>query len=280
MTTSPYEQRLHALDFHDLPEGHYALPVWEYSDDEDAEPPLLGHTTYQRIVARTTRNGKRRGRDAFRTGALIPAPGVDPVHLADTVRRERALDVEMWGPGASTQCVLDILLYDVRNTDTYRALFGQLTGHCGYCGRELTDPESKMHGIGPDCRGERGQRRAESLPDTPLTEAPAPSPLRRWTSKTAPEPGMKRTAHKTVEHDPAGHGIGPYKPEGEVCNSIFDRAKGGDTSRCPTPSVWRVSVTRGRRTLTAYWCDEHLPCNDRPADGPVPVVHDPADRLF
>ncbi len=29
--------------------------------------------------------------------------------------------------------------------------YGQLTGRCGCCHRTLTDPQSKLRGIGPDC---------------------------------------------------------------------------------------------------------------------------------
>lgn len=32
-----------------------------------------------------------------------------------------------------------------------RAEFGRLAGRCGCCGKTLTDPDSKMRGIGPEC---------------------------------------------------------------------------------------------------------------------------------
>ena len=35
------------------------------------------------------------------------------------------------------------------------ALYGQELGHCGICGRELTDEDSRARGIGPKC-AERG----------------------------------------------------------------------------------------------------------------------------
>ena len=44
------------------------------------------------------------------------------------------------------------LIEDLENGDTFRALFGRLTGRCGCCGKALTDPKSKLIGIGPDCR--------------------------------------------------------------------------------------------------------------------------------
>ncbi len=36
-----------------------------------------------------------------------------------------------------------------------RLLFAGFSGKCSSCGRKLTDPKSKLLGIGPDCRGER-----------------------------------------------------------------------------------------------------------------------------
>ena len=48
------------------------------------------------------------------------------------------------------------LLHGIKNeTDVLRRLYGQVTGHCGVCGRFIYDPESKRLGIGPDCGGRR-----------------------------------------------------------------------------------------------------------------------------
>lgn len=48
------------------------------------------------------------------------------------------------------------LLYSIaKEDDAFRRLYGQLTGHCGICGRFIHDPESKRLGLGPDCRGYR-----------------------------------------------------------------------------------------------------------------------------
>lgn len=46
-----------------------------------------------------------------------------------------------------------LLHYIKKENDVLRALYGQLTGHCGVCGRFIYEPESKRLGIGPDCRG-------------------------------------------------------------------------------------------------------------------------------
>lgn len=37
-----------------------------------------------------------------------------------------------------------------------RVRYGKLIGACGYCGRKLTDPESRARGIGPDCWESKG----------------------------------------------------------------------------------------------------------------------------
>ena len=48
------------------------------------------------------------------------------------------------------------LMHSIKNeSDAFRKLYGQLTGHCGVCGRFIYEPESKRLGIGPDCRGYR-----------------------------------------------------------------------------------------------------------------------------
>ena len=38
-----------------------------------------------------------------------------------------------------------------------RIKYGLLIGACGYCGKKLTDPESRKRGIGPDCWERRGR---------------------------------------------------------------------------------------------------------------------------
>jgi hypothetical protein len=37
-----------------------------------------------------------------------------------------------------------------------RVRYGKLIGKCGYCGLKLTDPESRLRGIGPDCWKTKG----------------------------------------------------------------------------------------------------------------------------
>lgn len=48
------------------------------------------------------------------------------------------------------------LIHSIKNeSDAFRRLYGQLTGHCGMCGRFIHDPESKRLGLGPDCGNRR-----------------------------------------------------------------------------------------------------------------------------
>lgn len=147
-----YRCRILALDWHDLPAGHYALPVYEYAEDEQTEPVLLGYRTFRRTAPRTTSTGHHLGRDTFTTGATYAAPGIDPARLAAEIRQQQADHTAWYGPRGYVQNALDDLLIDTRHRDTYRATFGRITGRCGRCGRRLTDPTSKLAGIGPECR--------------------------------------------------------------------------------------------------------------------------------
>jgi hypothetical protein len=111
----------------DIPEGYYALDI-NY-DDEPYQ--CVGYTTF------------RRSKKGFRLGATYFLPALD--HLPDEERRvcrefRWTLDDLREMAGAIVQ-----------HADRDRARFGQLTGRCGCCHRFLTDPRSKLRGIGPDC---------------------------------------------------------------------------------------------------------------------------------
>lgn len=181
-THDDYVRRLHALDWRDLPEGHYAVPVYEFTDNEftdgeDAEPPLLGHRTFRRTITRTDRHGRQRGRDSFVRGAVYAAPGIGLDRLAQEVREQREALIDIFGPRGDDLEALADLLRDANGRDTYRPLFGQITGKCGYCGKTLTDPTSKLIGIGPDCRGERRPRRTEeNVARSPAIPTHTPNP--------------------------------------------------------------------------------------------------------
>jgi len=140
---SDYERKIMAVDWHDVPKGFYALHVYE--TDEPYE--LLGYKLFERKVPRTFKNGRTVGRDAWRRSYVL-APGITPSRAAFDKLHENALDDTEYGRRSD----IDDVLYD---PDRARADFGKLTGRCGYCGRTLTDPNSKMRGIGPECAGLR-----------------------------------------------------------------------------------------------------------------------------
>lgn len=44
----------------------------------------------------------------------------------------------------------------IQGIDESRKRYGIMLGHCGYCGRTLTNDVSRAYGIGPECRGKYG----------------------------------------------------------------------------------------------------------------------------
>jgi len=54
---------------------------------------------------------------------------------------------------ATKKMLLDVI---ARDPHAAMAKYGQALGECGYCGRTLTDAESRMIGIGPVCRKSLG----------------------------------------------------------------------------------------------------------------------------
>lgn len=103
-----------------------------------------------------------------------------------------------------------------------------------------------------------------------LTEDPAAKPPeRRWTARYGPTRRGRPSIVKTVSYMPGGWPIAGnevrYRTH-KVCSSIVARTLAGDRSECPTPTVWRVEVLHRGLIKTAYWCDPHLPEQDRPTD--------------
>lgn len=154
--------RVQARDWHEVPKGHYAVPVpdlasaeWEAADYE-GEPPVMAYRLFERRVARQCKNGRVIGHERFITGAIMLAgDGIDPEYVRREVKWDRAMTIGFYGPKGDLKAVVDTILTDIADGDTFRAKFGQLTGRCGCCGKALTDPKSKLIGIGPDCRGYR-----------------------------------------------------------------------------------------------------------------------------
>ncbi|HZO65239.1 MAG TPA: DUF6011 domain-containing protein [Kribbellaceae bacterium] len=104
------------MNWTDLPIGYYAVAI---SDDESE---AIGYQVFRR---------KRTGVSAVATYCV---PGAD----TDMVHREA--------------CSFAELVYLVAQDPAwYREEYGRFAGKCGCCGRRLTDPESKVRGIGPEC---------------------------------------------------------------------------------------------------------------------------------
>lgn len=155
-----YVNRVRARDWHEVPRGFYAIPIedydaWDDDSPEDSEPPIIGYRQFERKVARICKNGRRIGRDAFVTGKMMVMPDVHQDRIFKALDFEKECLPEEFGPNGWSKSTIDRLVLDVEGDDTFRPTFGKLTGRCGCCGKTLTDPTSKMLGIGPDCRGYR-----------------------------------------------------------------------------------------------------------------------------
>lgn len=153
-------ERIKRRDWREVPKGHYAIPVKDWSacngdEPDDWEPPVLGYRLFERKVARTFKTGRRVGRDKFISGKTMIAAGTDSTRLMQDIDSDRRMAIELWGLGGDQKSTIDDIVCDVVGDDTYRATFGRLTGRCGCCGLPLTDAKSKMLGLGPDCRGYR-----------------------------------------------------------------------------------------------------------------------------
>lgn len=113
----------------DLPKGFYAVEVIDGGE-------MLGWALFERQVPRTTRSGRRMGRNALRIGAKY-AVGEQAGHRIQRIAHQREAE---W------------IAALVADPEPARVLFGQVTGKCGCCGKKLHDATSKLLGIGPDCR--------------------------------------------------------------------------------------------------------------------------------
>lgn len=142
------EQRRQAADWHQLPAGKYAHFPY-IADDLDYDHAdfckVLGHPVYYRTVPRVTRAGRTIGREAF-TRVTQLEPGATWEEL------ERVLDFYGYSDReGQTRERQDHIADFLNDPDYYRALFGKRDGHCGICGRALSDPVSRERGIGPEC---------------------------------------------------------------------------------------------------------------------------------
>lgn len=142
----------------DVPRGYYAVEILhqpcnciDNDLDEQCEhmPELLGYRLFERKTPRITKTGRRIGKNQFISGATAMVPGVDRDLVRTIIAQEDQIHREMYGPHGDQQHIYDLL---TSMPDYYRAEYGKFTGRCGCCGRTLTDPDSKLCGIGPECR--------------------------------------------------------------------------------------------------------------------------------
>ena len=105
---------------------------------------------------RTKTTGSRAEHEFMRDGDTSPACRCCPDCITNAGRWPSC----RWKPApdqanAYANEVAAALIHSIKNeSDAFRKLYGQLTGHCGKCGRFIYDPESKRLGIGPDCGGQ------------------------------------------------------------------------------------------------------------------------------
>jgi Family of unknown function (DUF6011) len=156
MTTTDIAERIAAADWRAIPAGYYAIPVYDFRDwDGTGDPAILAYRTFRRAEARTTKTGRTIGHNRFITGAVMQHPGADPDEVRLQLDADRWASLDVFGPRGVLIAAVEDILRDLSKEDTYRANYGRFTGKCGCCGRRLTDPESKLRGIGPECRGDR-----------------------------------------------------------------------------------------------------------------------------
>jgi hypothetical protein len=129
------------VDWHDVPRGFYALRVIDVLDDA-GDYPTLGYKMFQRRAPRTYKSGRTVGRNRW----------IRSYALADGFTWERFRENCPEDNELSRRSDIDDILYEPQRA---QAEFGRFTGRCGCCGRTLSDPNSKMRGIGPECAGLR-----------------------------------------------------------------------------------------------------------------------------
>jgi hypothetical protein len=155
------QAKLAAADWHTIPRGYYAVAVYE--DDDPYR--LLGWTLYERKTPRTYKNGRTVGRDAWRQSIL----------LGNGITFEE-YDAAIALVGRQFQRATDIVEIG-EDLDEHRIQFGKLTGRCGCCGKALTDPDSKMRGIGPECAAVRATGKTAGRSESPQVAPPTNRPL-------------------------------------------------------------------------------------------------------
>lgn len=129
-------------DWTRLPEGYFAVPIF----DDFSEATVLGYRLYRRRVPKTSKTGRVYGRDGFTVGAIYGATE----DARDRIKAITNAEIALYGGyrWAWVRAQVADLLTDPA---LYRRAYGMVTGRCGWCGRALTDPDSKLRGVGPEC---------------------------------------------------------------------------------------------------------------------------------
>lgn len=126
-----------------FPDGYYAAPDPDDPDTITCWKRWTHPTKTSRKHWRPWQRGLRYGPNKHITRDDIPTdPQARAVFLADLGRTS----------GEWAQQVYATIAADL---DAARLLFASFTTCCWQCGRPLRDPESKLQGRGPDCRGDR-----------------------------------------------------------------------------------------------------------------------------
>lgn len=138
------EAELAAADWRDIPAGWYAIPLVE--DDLDDDDPnfcrVIGHKLFERKTGTVLKNGRRRGKDYIKSSLVYDAQVGEDAMRAYVQRTGETRTVSAW----------DVIA--IRDApEVWGKVFADLTGRCCACNRVLTDPESKVAGMGPACRG-------------------------------------------------------------------------------------------------------------------------------
>jgi hypothetical protein len=151
--------RVAGRDWHEVPKGYYAIPVHDWAEwmnrDCEGEANVIAYRMFSRTEAKTCKTGRVIGRDKFITGAVWILPGADPQRVRDEISDDDQMAREWLGAGGHIKQIVDTIMLDIADQDLFRAQYGKVTGRCGHCRKALTDPKSKLIGIGPDCRGYR-----------------------------------------------------------------------------------------------------------------------------
>ena len=133
--------RVMAADWHDIPRDHYAIPVVDDATSADWATKL-----FERKCRVPTRPARRSAADGWhgwhgwRCTYLMPTAAMG----TNSSGRSKKTTTH-YNP-----CVGHRPSCSTPSTNC-RAVFGAVTGRCGCCGRTLTDPDSRMRGIGPEC---------------------------------------------------------------------------------------------------------------------------------